>query len=170
MTDSHLYFAYGSNLHVARLRQRVPSARAVAVMRLPDYTLKLQKRGRDGSGKLDIELQPGECVWGVLYELASRDWPALDAAEGSGYRRSRVTVSDRTGTAGIDAFAYMAVPQSIESGLRAFGWYLDYVIAGAIQHSLPVDYLARLRKIPTQADFDTRRVAANRRIMEIENP
>ena len=48
-------FAYGSNMLTARLRERVSSAAAVGIGRLPGHVLKWHKRSRDGSGKCDIE-------------------------------------------------------------------------------------------------------------------
>ena len=53
MSATLLYFAYGSNLHPERLRERVPSAESLGVARLEAHVLRFHKRGRDGSGKCD---------------------------------------------------------------------------------------------------------------------
>ena len=41
------YFAYGSNMSVARLRMRTPSARKVGLFRLASHDLRFHKRGAD---------------------------------------------------------------------------------------------------------------------------
>ena len=70
-----LYFAYGSNMSSERLRARTPSATSLGRARLPGYTLRWHKLGRDGSGKCDIEPSnaPRAAVWGVLYEIDSAE-------------------------------------------------------------------------------------------------
>ena len=46
-----LYFAYGSNLFSARMRERVPSAQARGPARLAGHRLTVDKPGRDGTAK-----------------------------------------------------------------------------------------------------------------------
>lgn len=54
-----LNFAYGSNMLTDRLRERVPSARPVAVARLAGHSLRWHKVSIDGSGKCDAEATVG---------------------------------------------------------------------------------------------------------------
>jgi len=74
-----LYFAYGSNLHVARMRARVPSSRPAGVALLLDQHWSCSKRGADGSGKANLEPCPGARSWGALYRFDAKQWPRLDA-------------------------------------------------------------------------------------------
>ena len=78
--------AYGSNLLLARMRGRAPSAEPVTTVRLPGYALRFHKRGRDGSGKADAFFtgRGQDVVCGVVYELSPADKVALDLAEGLG--------------------------------------------------------------------------------------
>jgi gamma-glutamylcyclotransferase len=47
------YFAYGSNMSLSRLRERVPSAEAVGCFSLNGHDLRFHKLSKDGSGKCD---------------------------------------------------------------------------------------------------------------------
>ena len=44
------YFAYGSNMSIARLSERAPSAEVIGVARLRSHVLRFHKVGTDGSG------------------------------------------------------------------------------------------------------------------------
>src|SRR4030081_95179 len=66
------YFAYGSNMLTARLRERVPSAAAIGIGKLVAHALRWDKRSwQGGSGKCDAEAtsRNDDVVWGVLFEL-----------------------------------------------------------------------------------------------------
>ena len=86
------YFAYGSNLKLSRMRERVPSAHAEGAARLAGYRLVWDKRGRDGTGKANLRPHASSEVWGVVYQLDARAWVSLDAHE-SGYERLDVQIS-----------------------------------------------------------------------------
>lgn len=155
-----LYFAYGSNLHLARMRARVPSARVVGVGRVPGFRLSFRKAGRDGSAKCDLEPAPGATVWGALYRFAAAHQPALDAAEGPGYYIERVTVATEAGS--VEAFTYRARPDWISEAAAPYDWYRDLVIVGARAHEIPDMYVAAIAGIDAIPDPDPDRAADNR--------
>lgn len=155
-----LYFAYGSNLHLARMRARVPSARVVAVGRLPGFRLAFRKAGRDGSAKCDIQPAPGATVWGALYRFAAADQPALDAAEGPGYYTDRVTVATEAGP--VEAFTYRARDDWISDTAAPYDWYRDLVLVGARAHEIPGMYVDAIAGIDAIPDPDPDRAADNR--------
>ena len=70
--ETVLNFAYGSNMLLARIRERVPSARPLGVAVLRGHRLFWHKAGRDGSGKCDVveSNDTDAAVFGVLYEIA----------------------------------------------------------------------------------------------------
>lgn len=158
-TATGLYFAYGSNMYSPRLSSRVPSARFLDIARLPGYCLAFRKRGRDGSGKCDLEPFDMETVWGVLYRIDMDELGALDEAEGEGYRRESVVVT--TSEAFVDALTYRARPDWLTDELP-FDWYRDLVVAGAREHGLPEIYTAAIAAMDARADTDGERAAANR--------
>ncbi|NIP52149.1 MAG: gamma-glutamylcyclotransferase, partial [Phycisphaerae bacterium] len=54
----------------------------------------MNKRGKDGSAKANIESRQGEMVWGVVYGIAKSDIDRLDKYEslGRGYRADYLDV------------------------------------------------------------------------------
>lgn len=163
-----LYFAYGSNMHAGRLRERVPSCAFRTVATLPGHALRFHKRGRDGSAKCDayISGHPTDAVHGVVFALDAAERPALDRAEGSGYRAAPVLLQTSSG-ATLTAYTYLAVPAAIDAALLPFRWYLDLVVAGAQAHNLPPAYVAWLAATPSHADPDTQRAARHARLLRL---
>jgi hypothetical protein len=138
-----LYFAYGSNLKLARLRERAPSARAGGRALLSGWRLAFDKPGRDGSAKANLRREVGSLVWGALYALAPGDWPRLDAAE-PGYERIRVEVAIEGGEI-VRAQTYAARARARDQ-LPLEG-YLRLVLEGAREHGLPADWVAALERL-----------------------
>ena len=140
--EPDLYFAYGSNLWSARLRGRVPSARARGAALLTGYALRLDKRGADGSGKANLHADANGAVWGVVYALDPAHWPRLDACEPD-YARLRIEVE--LGGARIAVQTYRSDLLLEEpSPLR---WYRQLLIDGAREHGLPPEWIASLEAL-----------------------
>lgn len=154
------YFAYGSNLHAERMRARAPSAATIGTARLCGYEFAFRKKGADGSMKCDLDPEPRETVWGVIYHINRDDLPLLDAAEGEGYERIDVSVAPAGGQSMVDAFTYRARPDWIDEG-RPYDWYRDLVVAGAREHGLPEPYAAALEALAADPDPDPERARAN---------
>ena len=154
-----LNFAYGSNMLWQRILQRVPSATPQGVARLHGYQLHWHKVGQDRSGKCDIRpaADPASLVHGVLYRFDHAHKALLDEAEGLGHGYDEIEVQVETAQGPALALAYAA--SHIETTLRPFDWYQALVVAGAIEHGLPVDYVETLRRIEARADTDTARAA-----------
>ena len=147
---TYRYFAYGSNLSTERLRARVPSARARGRGRLLHHALRWHKIGRDGSGKCDIvPTSAPSVVWGVLFDVAQDEKPALDAVEGLGIGYFEKEVRIVTDDGECLALTYHANPARIDAALRPFDWYKDYVVRGAREHGLPADYIRELEVVET---------------------
>jgi gamma-glutamylcyclotransferase len=142
-----LYFAYGSNMLTARLRERCASARPLGMATLPRYELKWHKRSKDGSGKCDIvESVEGEAsVHGVLYEIPDHEKSRLDRAEGLGYGYEQVAIEVSQDGRPVSAVAYVAT--NVDSTLKPFDWYQAHVVEGAVEHGLPAEYIAGLRAV-----------------------
>lgn len=150
--DHFITFAYGSNMPTARIRKRCPSARSLGVAELHGYELRWHKKSKDGSGKCDIVQtdQPGASVFGVLYEIAGSEKADLDDAEGlgSGYDETKIEVYR-----GADQFTVKAyVATATDPALKPYSWYRALAVAGAIEHGLPADYVARLEAVPADED------------------
>lgn len=161
------YFAYGSNLHPERLRERVPSSRALAVAELDGHLLRFHKRGRDGSGKCSIlpSGRPRDRVFGVVYRMAAAELTDLDRAEGLGVGYLRVELTVRTDGTPRPVFSYRAQDEHTDAALAPFTWYRELVLTGARHHGLPADYIAAIEAIAALPDPDTERHARHQRLL-----
>ncbi len=67
----------------------------------------------------------------------------LDEAEGvgAGYEHEMVTVINEKGRR-RKVLIYLATPDYIDDSLKPYGWYKDFVLAGAREHGLPTEYIA----------------------------
>jgi len=163
-----IYFAYGSNMLLARLQRRVPSARRIdGVFCLPGHQLRFHKEGMDGSAKCDSHLtdDPADRVLGALFEMDPAHRDRLDAAEGlgDGYLDKDVQVSDTAGRL-VEAHTYYAT--RINGSLLPFSWYKDHVLMGARETDLPRRYIASIEKLKSTDDDDWMREVSERAIQD----
>jgi gamma-glutamylcyclotransferase (GGCT)/AIG2-like uncharacterized protein YtfP len=152
------YFAYGSMMHFDEVRQRCPSARFVAVAKLPDHALKFTRRSvRRGCGVADAVGEQGQEVWGVVYSIADAELDRLDEGEGfnpsrplsadSYVREQRDVYRDGHSDQPIHAWIYFANRQPTPP--RPSPAYKKLLVDGAKQWGLPPEYQALLERIDT---------------------
>ena len=160
------YFAYGSNLHPARLAARLAAPRLLGTARLESHDLRFHKRGRDGSGKCSIV--PGNgCVHGAVYALDTADQRALDHIEGVGAGYASIVIE----LPGVGpASTYVATADAIDDTLQPFDWYLGLVVAGARFQRFPGVYLRALGAISARPDPDPARAQENARLLDTLGP
>jgi cation transport regulator ChaC len=137
------YFAYGSNLDADQMRRRCPTSQPVGRARLLDYRLDfthLSKRWRGGAA--DVVPDSGGCVWGILYNLPTRELTLLDRYE-AGYERILLEVE------GDDGSARRAISYTVrrKGSFRPTRTYLEKMLAWGARFELPDDYLTRLRAV-----------------------
>ncbi len=93
-----LAWAYGSNLDVAQMRARCPSARLLepAVLRHARLVFRGRSTRWGGGGVASVVWDPASAVYGALYRLELADLARLDAFEGAPlvYERVRVSLCD----------------------------------------------------------------------------
>lgn len=142
-----LYFAYGSNLVLDRLRERVHVVDALGAARLDGHRLVCDKAGRDGSAKANLVVDPGDHVWGALYRLEAQRMQRLDRFEG-GYQRCEVRVEARGEV--HRALTYRSERRTADP--VPFDWYRQLILEGARDHGLPADWLVRLEALPCRPD------------------
>jgi gamma-glutamylcyclotransferase len=158
------YFAYGSNMCSARLRNRVPSARPLAIGKITGYSLVFNKRSRDGSSKANAYFtgRESDFAWGVIFALCPSEKAALDQAEGLRYGYDETTVTVASGDGDVAAVMYYAT--DIDDSLLPYSWYVRFVVLGAREHSLPAPYIQSIERVAQSEDPDLRRDAENRAI------
>ena len=159
------YFAYGSNLHPARLQVRVPSAEFVEVAVLPDRALRFCKRSVDGSAKCTLAPALGSRTLGAVYRLAAQEKELLDRVEGldQGYDEGWQGLPLNDGV--VRAFFYVAAPDYLDATLQPYHWYKHLVLAGARYHGFPDAYIAAIDAVASIEDPDAGRRSRNERIV-----
>lgn len=167
---THHIFSYGSNLLLARLKARVPSARFVTKGALPSHALRWHKFGTDGSGKCDAfhTGNSADRLWGGIFEIDAKEKHLLDAAEGlgTGYDETHLDIECVT----LSGQALVMRPTlytalKTDPSVIPYSWYRAFVIAGAHECGLPKDHIARLRAAPSKHDPDQERDAFNRSLL-----
>jgi len=157
-------FSYGSNMNLARLKERVPTAVYVTIASINNYTLKLKKISKDGSSKATILPTENEddIVWGVIFEIDDSEKEQLDKAEGlgSGYNQDTKNFTDEDGN-GHFAQVYIADNAALSDELLPYDWYMEFIITGARQNQLPKEYIDRILSIENIVDRDEKRRQKN---------
>lgn len=163
--EHSVYFAYGSNMSTARLRKRMPSCTPLGIATLPGHALRFHKRSKDQSGKCNAFATSDEdSVIGVLFSFDPAERGRLDKAEGAGkgYEPTTVTViNDKARRRKV--LTYRATADHIDDSLKPYGWYKDFVLAGAAEHRLPEAYIAEhIQSVEAIDDPDKTRDAKER--------
>lgn len=160
-----VYFAYGSNMLTARLRERMPSCKPLGIATLPGHALRFHKRSKDKSGKCNAYATgDDQCVKGVLFSFDPAERANLDKAEGvgNGYEHATVTVINDKGRR-RKVLIYLASLTAIDDSLSPYSWYKDFVLAGCAEHGLPDDYVAAfVQSVEATEDPDRTRDAKER--------
>lgn len=148
------YFAYGSNMNVARMEERLrPEGVAMGRRiggRLDGWRLTFDKVARvpKGAGAGNIVRTLGDVVYGTLNELPAAGFEVLDVFEGvaGGHYERRVVPVCRGDTGEtVEAITYVAL--LVGEDLRPTRAYLDHLLAG--RDLLPATYWERLKATPT---------------------
>ena len=161
-----LYFAFGSNMLTERLRARCPSAVRVGIAEATNFVLEFSKRSKDESGKATLvatDAQNSRSL-GIVFEIDKAEQRALDKFEGQGRGyNADDSFAVRLLDDGTMVRTRTYLSAASRSDLRPYDWYLALIIAGAQEHALDREYVARLREVAYDVDSDkgrqTRRLA-----------
>ncbi len=110
-------FVFGSNLDLAQLRRRCPSAKVVGVASLPNFALTFAGHSDGWGGAVaTIVRQRGAAVEGIVARISLADLAMLDRYEGVPfvYTRKRLTVT--VADAPVQAHVYR-MPDDAPSGV-----------------------------------------------------
>jgi len=125
-----LYFAYGSNMDIAAMAKRCPASKPVGIARLPRHRFMIAREGY-----ATVARDPRRTVWGMLWNLALADVPALDRYEGVA-RRLYVKMAQPVLSERGPRRALVYVARSTAPG-RARPGYVEGVLAAAAAGGLP---------------------------------
>jgi len=146
-----LYFAYGSNMDLTRMRNRCPSARFIFIAKANGFRLDFTRYSTTNRcGVADLVFDPPSSVWGVVYHILDEDIPALDKAEGVGvgaYKHFTVDVHpDGQRSQRISVPTYVVVTKE-DPKPKPSAVYKAMIVDGATHWGLPSDYVAELKNI-----------------------
>lgn len=143
--NTFLYYAYGSNLLTERIRINNPSAKKIAVAKLDGWRLDFNLYGKSWHGAAATIIPDDDShIWGVVWELDKSDMPNLDKQE-YGYDSLTVSAYGHDGTK-YECRSYV-VNLPLQGDRRPSTIYKNVIIKGAVEHELPEDYIAQLKKI-----------------------
>ena len=155
-----LYFAYGSNLDLAQMKQRCPLAKFVCRAKLAAYRLAFTiNDGERRCGVADVLPDKSKDVWGVVYEFPDNELKDLDKKEG--YKPDRPNEQNeytredhyvwREGDAKQPLLValYRGHPQ-LDPPLPSDD-YKNLIVDGAKHWNLPAQYIRELESIQTEA-------------------
>ncbi len=152
-----IYFAYASNMDPTQMRARCRGAQARGIGYLADHRLTFPRWSNIREHAVaSVEVCADTHVWGVLFDMTEDDWANLHRREGyvapdhpqNGYDLHAVDIDMRGEIVAAHTYVAKINPIRPDPGLTSVH-YLNQIIAGALAHNLPDDYLARLRAVPT---------------------
>jgi hypothetical protein len=148
-----LFFAYGTNMHLAQIKQRCSHPVYVAAAFLADYRIGFYGHSAEWDGALETAVrQPGSRLWGVVYALNDLDWDQLDQwmdarFDGTGKRfHYPVQVCDLRGNR-YEARMYKL--DVLGPACPPNEHYIEGILAGARANQLPPAYIDNLLSIET---------------------
>lgn len=160
------YFAYGSNLHPARLIERVPSAELVGVARKPKHALTFHKRSSDGSSKCNMFNSETGLIYGAIYRLNPDHKNELDKFESNGYGYIDKQITLEHNESKYNCFTYLAQKSHIVGNLNPYHWYKKLVILGAQYLQFPDAYISSIEAVESIEDPDTSRRKEKEELIE----
>jgi len=151
------YFAYGSNMQRETFsgRRGITPLRTMAA-RVAGWRLVLDKPPLIPMRQSFANLVPDPAaeVLGVLYEVTIEDYGHLELSEAvplGNYQRVEVE-SCPLATGAPPVRAFTLVSERRAPAMRPSRRYVDLMVAGALQHGLPVSWVDFLRQVPADEE------------------
>jgi len=162
------YFAYGSNLHPLRLKERIPSATLVGAVDCCGQELRFHKKSTDGSGKCNlIKTEDNTAIaYGAIYQLKPEDKSILDRFEGKGFGYTDQQILLQHDSREYACFTYVAQFSHIIENLQPYHWYKELVTLGAAYLDLPNSYRNAIKDTNSLPDPDSARSRLNESLIE----
>lgn len=153
-----LYFAYGSNMDPAQIRERCPSANFVAVASLPKHALAFTRTSqRRKCGVADAVPEEIGVVWGAVFDIPELEIAQLDQSEGyrpgrpantNAYQREQRRVF-REGVEEAPLLTWVYFANREANPPLPSKDYKQLIVRGAHHWNLPPAYIAQLEAIKT---------------------
>ena len=142
--NNKLYIAYGSNMNLAQMATRCPTAAVIGASELNGYRLLF--RGGHGNAVATVEPYEGESVPVVVWEIAPADEAALDRYEGFPFLYRKETVKVKLNGRMRNVMVYIMNTED-EYGYRPLGqpsaYYYTTILDGYKSAGFDVDILRK---------------------------
>ncbi|MCY3885678.1 MAG: gamma-glutamylcyclotransferase [Gammaproteobacteria bacterium] len=142
------YFAFGSNMNVARVTERALNCGPATGARLDGFALRFNKRSRNTpvSGRANIFQETGSKVFGVLYQLEKpAEIVKMDRFEHAPVDYRRIVVEVIVDNQAIACWTYIANDRVVDNSLMPQESYLRHLLAG--REFLPKEYVKKLELV-----------------------
>lgn len=145
VTDTTLYFAYGSNMPSRYLtRIRGTGVISSTAAQLKDHRVQFAASGLFIEPAFaNLYPEPGAVAYGVVHEIREADLQRIISSESSSYSMQLVTVTRADSGETDRAWTLVGERRSDES--IPSQRYLDWMLEGAHEHKLPADYIQTLQ-------------------------
>lgn len=147
-----LYFGYCTMLEAAEMHRLCPGSTPLGVYGMAGYRLRFSAfHDAPEQGSCDLEAAPGHHMWGLLYEMVTEEYDALDIMAGvdKGYlSRIDITVTNEAGESRAATTYRSPQPGGPFSPTAA---YTRPILAGARELGLDPGYIAELEDIVASA-------------------
>ncbi len=146
-----LYFAYGSDMNDDQIVSRCNEARFIGTAILSGHGISFFGHSDKWDGALESLVdRPGECVFGVVYEISATDMDYLDVFHAARLDGTGINFQYPVDVTGPDGQVYNAYTyrKSAQSDPKLPSReYLGYVAATAAGRGFPEEYVARLQQL-----------------------
>lgn len=137
------YFAYGSNMHIEQLVERVGLVYEKYSGFVKNYSFSYNKKSKDGSSKANLTRSDGKVTHGVCFEIDADGFQRLKEYE-KGYNELEIPFYSTTGDLVI---ARTFISNSI-SEAPPIEEYVNTITQGARENNLPEDYIETVLAYP----------------------
>lgn len=144
---THLYFAYSAMINPRRISEVAPGAEFRFIAHLPETRLIFPYSNGQWEGTLpSVKPEPGNTVWGAIFEVPTKELAAIDAAEEK-EGRSRSTAFKAVDREGKRHPVVTHVHDSdTDIGPDPSRDYMELVVAGGRHWKLPTGWVAGLEE------------------------
>ena len=132
------YFAYGSNMFLPRLLERIGKYHYGVQTAAIGYEFSYNKKGADKTGKANLKQSTGSRVYGICFEIDELDFNELNKYE-QGYKKESIELLVN----GKKECAYTYKSSDTDDDLRPSGEYKDLILRGAEYWKLDETYVSR---------------------------
>ncbi len=146
VTSPVQYFAYTASIDPNRLDDVAPGAQFAFIAHLPEWRLVFPYKNGQWDGALpSARPEPGNTVWGAVFELSKSELKALDSIEAAeGRALTEVEIMDRHGRR--HAVVTHLASENGATRAKPSADYLRLMLQGGRHWQLPAGWIAGLEE------------------------